>query len=127
MPKKVANERFFSESPPRAFAIAWRDTTAWTMPDSVKPRIRGQRISQSMLTAMKRALRRSFKIVTRFPFAPGPIPYGYGFYMEYCKAAERCLSSAGNVTRDDARYGLYALHEWLSGGQASDGPGVSVR
>ena len=49
MPKRVASVRFLGESPPSAYAIDWCDTTAWTIPERVKPRIKGHRISQNML------------------------------------------------------------------------------
>src|SRR2546430_12521916 len=55
MPNSVASVRCFGESPPSASAIAWCGTTAWTIPERVKPRIRGQRISQNILKAIKRA------------------------------------------------------------------------
>src|SRR6266699_6470194 len=55
MPKRVASVRFLGESPPSAFAIVWCDTTAWTIPERVKPRMRGQRISQNMLQAIYNA------------------------------------------------------------------------
>src|SRR5438874_4774568 len=55
MPKRVARVRFLGEVPPRAFAIDWWETTAWTIPERVKPRMSGQRISHNILKDVNRA------------------------------------------------------------------------
>src|ERR1700726_1040342 len=55
IPNSVASVRFFGVSPPRAFAIDWWETTAWIIPERAKPSTSGQRISHSMLQAIKRA------------------------------------------------------------------------
>ncbi len=55
IPNKVARVRFFGESPPSAFAIAWWETTAWTTPERAKPSTSGQRISHNMLQAITSA------------------------------------------------------------------------
>ena len=55
MPNSVANVRLRGESSPSSFAIDRWDTTAWTAPDSAKPRTSGQRISQNMPKAVQSA------------------------------------------------------------------------
>jgi len=55
MPKSVANVKHLGPSHPSVFAMAWRETTAWTIPERVKPRINGQRISQNMLKDVNNA------------------------------------------------------------------------
>src|ERR1700686_5361373 len=45
----------FGPSHPSVFAIASWDTTAWTIPERVKPRINGQRISQNILKDVNNA------------------------------------------------------------------------
>jgi hypothetical protein len=69
MPKSAARARCFGESPPSVLAIVRCDTTAWIIPERAKPKMRGQRISQNMLKAIKRASRilRRMVIVVSLP------------------------------------------------------------
>src|SRR5450755_3902216 len=82
IPNSVAKVSCFGESPPRAFAIAWWDTTAWTIPESVKPRMRGQRISQNMLKAVNKASRIAIRMVM-IVFLPSLFALVWMLYRPY--------------------------------------------